>query len=447
VGFVNLKENQNTEFKEIWKDEWLKWICGFANSNGGTLYIGVKDNGDVKGINNANELAEIIPQTVRHLAGIIVEVNILKEENREYLEIKVEKYPFPVSLRGRYYLRSGKTNLEVTGLELDRFMNYKVGKTWDGCPYPNITINDLDKDAIKYFRKEALRHKRLTEGDLNIDDKTLIEKLQLYENDYLTIASVLLFHENPEYYFTGATIKIGYFDKNDADLRFQDEIGGSLIKQVERAIELIYEKYLKALIWYEGNQRREEYMFPKEAMREILYNAANHKQYEKGVPIQVSVYEDKIYVFNVGVFPKTLKVEKIYEKHGSSPYNPKIAGTFFRAGYIESWGRGFQKIKDECENNDVPLPVVDIQDDGIMIKCLPSKKYMELLNRNEPNTPNGTIKSILEEIIKNPKVTKPELSKNLNLGTTTISRAIISLKKDGYIERIGSNKTGYWKVN
>ena len=383
-----MKENQNIEFKETWRDEWLEWFCGFANSEGGTMYIGKKDKGEVKGITNAKELSELIPQKTKNLLGILVVVNTLVDDGKEYLEIKVEKYPFPISYRGKYYLRSGATNNEVTGQELNKFMLEKVGKTWDGCPYPNVSVENLDKEAIETFREKALNSDRLTKKDLAISDKTLLERLQLYENGYLTTAAILLFHENPEYYFTGATVKIGYFAENNADLRYQEEIGGPLILQVDKVIDSLKLKFFKALIWYDGIYRKEEYMFPMEAFREILLNAVNHKDYSRGIPIQVSVYEDKIYVANDGTFPKEIDITKIYEKHRSIPFNPKIAGTFFKSGMIESWGRGFEKIKDECKKKNVPLPVINVKGNGIMIECFPSNRYIELLNKK--NTPQDT---------------------------------------------------------
>lgn len=100
----------------------------------------------------------------------------------------------------------------------------------------------------------------------------------------------LLFSRDPERYQLGAYIKIGFFE-TDADLRYQDEIHGSLIEQVERAIELIHLKYMKARITYEGIQRKERYFVPDAALREALLNAICHKRYQGGIPIQVSVYE------------------------------------------------------------------------------------------------------------------------------------------------------------
>ena len=479
MRLIELKENQNIEFKETWKDEWLQWICGFANQDGGTLYIGVKDNGEIKGIHNAHKLAETLPQTVKHLLGIIVEINILNQDDLEYLEIIIEKYLFPISYHGRCYLRSGKTNLEVTGIELEKFMLKKLGVTWDSIPYKKFDIDDLDKDLIKIFREESIKSKRLTEKDLDVDDKILLEKLDLYENGYLTNAAVLLFHKTQERNFTGSSIKIGYFEKNHADLRYQDEIVGPLITQVDRTIEMIYSKYLKGFIWYDDIYRREEYMFPREAFREILLNAVNNKTYSSGVPIQVSVYEDEIYVFNMGTFPKTINIEKIYEKHSSKPYNPRLALTFFKAGMIESWGRGFEKIKEECEKGNIPLPIVEDQGgEGVMIHILPSKKYMELLNRDTGNKQNGekdTVKKLSNggvngglsggvngELNKNEQkiinsfvsdfvnedggLNSKQINEITNISMRTIERSIKSLKEKELIQRIGSDKTGYWKL-
>lgn len=81
------QENQNVEFKESWRDEYLKWICGFANASGGKIYIGVDDNGNVVGITKAKKLLEEIPNKVRDILGIIVDVNLKKDNDKEYLEV------------------------------------------------------------------------------------------------------------------------------------------------------------------------------------------------------------------------------------------------------------------------------------------------------------------------------------------------------------------------
>ena len=101
-----MAENQNIEFKESWRDEYLKWICGFANAQGGKMYIGVRDNGEVCGVTDAKRLMEDIPNKVKDVLGIIVDVNQLKEGELDYIEIVVANYPYPISYKGHYYSRS-----------------------------------------------------------------------------------------------------------------------------------------------------------------------------------------------------------------------------------------------------------------------------------------------------------------------------------------------------
>ncbi|MDD3981676.1 MAG: ATP-binding protein [Spirochaetia bacterium] len=93
---------------------------------------------------------------------------------------------------------------------------------------------------------------------------------------------------------------------------------------------------MKAYIRYEGIQRVEEFLFPELALREALLNAVIHKDYASGIPIQISVYEDKIMIWNSGVLPQNWNVDRLLGKHPSIPYNPLLANAFFRTGYIES---------------------------------------------------------------------------------------------------------------
>lgn len=217
-------ENQDIEFKSVWKDEYLKWICGMANANGGIIYIGKDDKGKVIGVNNAIKLVKEIPNKIKDTMGIIPEVKIEEENDLLYLVIKIDKYPTPISYQGKFYLRSGSNNHEVTGAELDRMMLNKIGRTWDSMPVPNVTISDLDEESIKKFKELAVKNKRLTPEEVAVDNETLLKNLQLFDGEYLTLAAILLFHNNPENWVTGAYTKIGYFKKNDADLIYQDEI-------------------------------------------------------------------------------------------------------------------------------------------------------------------------------------------------------------------------------
>lgn len=342
-----MNENQHREFKSSWRDEYLKWICGYANAQGGTLYIGIDDTGKVTGVKEAGKLMEDIPNKVRDILGIIVDVNLKSNEGKDYLEIVVDPYPYPVSYRGEYHYRTGSTKQELKGAALDRFLLRKQGLHWDSVPVPHVHFNDFDGNSISGFRKKTVLSSRLPEA-INIEDNhMLFEKLHLVSEDYFKRAAILLFHSDPEKYIGGAFLKIGYF-KTDADLIFQDEIHGNIFSIIDHTLELLLSKYLRADISYKGMQRIEAYPVPEAAIREMLFNALAHKDYSVSVPIQISVYDDKIMCWNPGVLPEGWTAETLLSKHASQPHNPLIANVLFRAGLIEAWGRGFEKILQSC---------------------------------------------------------------------------------------------------
>ena len=203
-------ESQNIEYKQSWRDEYLKWICGFANAQGGTIFIGVNDDGSVCGVENAKRLMEDIPNKVRDVLGIVVDVNLHEQDGLQYLEIVTGAYPYPVSYKGEYHYRSDSTKQELKGAALDRFILRKQGKTWDGVPVPFVKVEDLDDASFALFRRYAKHSGRMEAADLMDDNATLLDKLRLVEGDYLKRAAVLTFHPDPERFVTGAYIKIGF---------------------------------------------------------------------------------------------------------------------------------------------------------------------------------------------------------------------------------------------
>jgi ATP-dependent DNA helicase RecG len=380
-----MPENQSIEFKETWKDEYLKWICGFANANGGSLFIGKNDAGEIIHLENAKRLLEDVPNKVRDTLGILVDVNLHHTVKGDFIEIIVEPYPYPVNYKGQYHYRSGTTKQELKGAALDKFLLQRKGRRWDGVPLPNISIAELKQESFDFFRKRALKSQRIEEDVLTDSNELLIENLQLKENIYLKRAAILLFHPKPENYITGAYIKIGFFETDD-DLKFQDEIHGNLFEQIEKAMDLLFTKYIKADISYEGINRVEKYEYPKDAVREALLNAIAHKDYSGGVPIQISVYNDKIIFWNEGQLPENWTIENLLTKHPSKPYNPDIANALFRSGYIESWGRGTLKMIKECIDAGLPKPLYYYDMSGFFVefrKDIFSEKYLKSLGLND----------------------------------------------------------------
>lgn len=312
-----MAESQNIEYKESWRDEYLKWICGFANAQGGTIYIGIDDTGNVVGVKNIKKLMEDIPNKIQSGLGVVAEVNKFSKKGLDYIEIKVEPSSFPVSYHGEYHYRSGSTKQQLTGIALSEFIMRKTGIRW-------------------------------------------------------------------------------------------------------------------------------------EAVREAVYNAIAHNCYMFGTPIQIRIEDGAMIISNRCILPEGWTVETLMQPHDSIPYNPDIANVFYRAGYIEHWGRGIEKICDECKELGVDLPVYELRGNGLRV----SFKALQSALIRDSKTPKRQI-DVLDDVLgdrimkvlrNNPKITQTELAKQFGVPYRSLQRKMDELKATGCIERIGGKRYGKWIV-
>ncbi|MEO6126757.1 MAG: ATP-binding protein [Ferruginibacter sp.] len=360
-----MPEKQNIEYKQSWHDDYLKWVCGFANAQGGVIFIGKDDNGKVVGISDYKKLMEEIPNKVKDLMGILVDVNLHQENNLYYLEIITQPYAVPISLRGRYYYRSGSTKQELTGAALNEFLLKKSGKTWDDVIETRATFDDIDEKTVKIFLAASQNTGRLPEND-GLDLPELFEKLRLTENGQLKRAAIILFGKDPGKFYPGLYVKIGRFGKNDTDIIFQETEEGNLIILLQAVLNQLNHKFLIRSIGFEGMHRIEKGEYPLAAIREMLLNALVHRNY-MGAPVQIRVYDDKISIWNEGALPAGLTLAALKHSHSSRPRNPIIADVSFKGGYIDAWRRGTIKILDTCKEAALPEPEMQEQDGGFSI--------------------------------------------------------------------------------
>lgn len=467
---MNNKENQAVEWKESWRDDYLRWVCGFANGRGGRLIIGKSDKGKAVGIGTASKLLEDLPNKIRDLLGIVAEVNLLQENGRELLEIHVPAYSNPISYRGHYYQRSGSTLQELKGAALDRFLLRSQGRTWDAVPVPGVRVADLSASHIQRFRDMASESGRLEPADLSMPDTGLLEKLKLTEGNYLKRAAVLLFHQDPEQFITGAFVKIGFF-RSESDLAYHDEVHGGLFSQVKNTVDFLRTKYMNAAIAYKDIQRVEHFPVPYAALREVVLNALVHRDYAVPAPIQIRVYADKLKISNPAALPEGWTLEKLLGEHSSHPFNPDVANVFFRAGEIEAWGRGIERIFSACRNADSPKPQVRLSGNDLWFEFPFSPVYLDRVaggtkGKAPVKTPGKTsgktsgktgVKTgvkigvklpdlIVAAMRQDPNVTYVQLAQNLGKAESTIADAVNRLKEDGRIKRVGPAKGGHWEV-
>ena len=447
-----MAESQNIEYKESWRDEYLKWVCGFANAQGGTIYIGVDDAGNVVGVKDVKKLMEDIPNKIQSGLGIVADVNKHTKDGKDYLEIKVDPSSFPISYHGEFHYRSGATKQQLTGIALTEFITKKTGVRWEDVTVDGITVDDLDAESFKIFKREALRSKRMTEAELNISNEELLSKLKLLSNGKLKRSAVLLFYGDPSIVQVGSFVKVGKFANGTVE--YHDDLEGSLISTADKIVDLIYLKYLKAKITYEHDRRVETYPFARNAIREAIYNAIAHNCYMYGTPIQIRIEEEQIIISNRCVLPEGWTAETLMQPHDSIPYNPDIANVFYRAGYIETWGQGIQKICDECIALGADLPKYEIVGTGLRV-YFPALKSALIDQPKAPKHQNtdkhgalddAMVLKIIEKIKEQPDISQEALGEIIGVTRRVVQKYINALKEAGRIERVGGKRYGHWEI-
>ena len=448
VGY-DMAENQNIEWKESWRDEYLKWICGFANAQGGVLNIGINDNGVPVGLKDTKTLLEDIPNKIVTLLGIVADVNLQEKNGVDYIEIVVPKSNMPIAYKGVYHYRSGSTKQELKGQALQDFLLRKLGMTWDDMADERASIDDINPEAVAYFQKVAVANKRMSKEAVSDDILVVLQNLNLINDDgKIKKAALLLFGKQPEKFVSAPYFRIGRFRKDDTDLLFQDSVECDLIRMADRVVELLKSKYLISPIHYEGLQRIEDLEIPEAALREAIFNAIIHKDYT-GVHIQMKVWDDRIEIWNDGGLPYDMSIEKLLGPHSSKPRNVNIASVFYKAGFIESWGRGILKIQKGFEEAGIKAPQFEEDCGGVRITMYRNiatttkeKNQGETKEKNQGETKE----KIIELIRSNPYITQKEMCEALGLSQGGIEYQMRNLKQKGIIKRVGGDRGGHWEV-
>ncbi len=433
-----MPEQQNIEYKSNWHNDYLKWVCGFANAQGGIIYIGKDDNGNVIGLEDYKTLMEDIPNKIRNAMGITVEVNLHEYNKKHFIEIIVLPYSVPISLRGRYYYRSGSTKQELTGAPLNEFLLKKSGKTWDDVVEPKATFDDIDEEIVAKFLVMAKEKGRLPEVT-GLTTEQIFDKLRLTENNQLKRAALVLFGKDPGKFYPSIYVKIGRFRKDDTDLVFQETEEGNLIQLHQAILQQINHKFIIKNITFEGMYRNETPEYPIEALREAILNALVHRNY-MGAPTQIRVYDDKITFWNEGKLPIDLTLELLKRPHSSRPRNLIIADVCFKGGLIDAWGRGTIKIIESCKRAGLPEPEIIEENGGMLVTLFKNKLTAEQLTKLGLN--ERQLKAV-DYVKEKGKITNAELQELFGISKATATRDLTELvEKYEIFEKVGQTGVG-----
>ena len=444
-------EGQTIEFKKEWRDDILKTVSGFANTDGGTIYIGIDDKGRSVPLKGPKKLLENISNKIKDILGIVADVRTIKKPRKQAIKITIKKYTAPISYKGAFHIRSGSTTTELKGIELSRFLLSRAGTTWDNVVEPKALLKDISVKTIRHFQQLAKTRFPFIAREKSV--KLILQKLNLAEKGRLKRGAILLFGKDPKKYFTSAFIQAGRFI-SESEVVSTDLIEGNLFEQVEKTIEILRLKYLENRFYYEGIYRKEDLIYPEDALREAVINAVIHRDY-MGPHTQLRVYDDKLWLWNTGKLSEEITFDKLKKPHSSYPRNELLADVFFKAGFIEAWGRGTLKIVEKCREKDLPEPEFSEMTGGFLVSFFKPKapkvkegiKEISGENTEKIRRKYGeNAEKIILAISGDQFIRTHEIADKTKLSQSTVEKIIAKLKKDVILKRVGPDKGGYWSI-
>jgi ATP-dependent DNA helicase RecG len=281
-----------------------------------------------------------------------------------------------------------------------------------------------------------------------------LEKLQLTEGRKLKRAAIVLFSKNPNQFYPNVLVKIGRFGKDSTDLKFHEVVEGNLIHMLNEVQAQLNHKFLSRPVDFVGMQRIEKDEYPVAALREMLLNALVHRTY-MGAHVQLRVYDDKLSIWNEGGLPFGLTLEELKGEHNSRPRNPKIAEACFKAGYIDTWGRGTLKIINACKEAGLTEPMLEETNGGIAITLFKKAdgKNSETIRKEFGNNSERIRKQFgkaiahaFEVIAKHPDYSAEQIAAEISKTARTVEKYITKLKDAGILVRKGPKLGGYWEI-
>lgn len=447
-----MKESETLELKKSLaeKKEILETISAFANTKGGEIFVGIEENKDgsvkkVVGIVIKGREIETLTNEIKQNTDptIFPSVNLEKMEGKEVLSIKVEESPFkPVFAKDHAFKRVGKTNRRLTVQEIMRMAKNSVSHNITELPCKKATLKDIDGEKVKFFLRKA-KVERNFDADPNAPVKENLERLELMEDSKLLNAAILMFGKNPQRFFLQARMRCARFkgiDSNDyIDMKVFD---GTIQELREKAMKFVMQ-HTKHGVFFDANRRFDKWEYPLRALEEAFANALAHRTYDTPSEIQVSIYDDRIEVWNPGELPHPLLLSDLKKEHRSVPRNRMVAELLFLVRFIEKWGRGTNRILEEMEEHGLEEPVFHHLSGGFEVVLKgPGKEFEKQIEKEKLHILdlNERQKKAVEYIKEHGFITSKSYQEINDLGKVYSIRELNDMIKKNILKKTGRGK-------
>ena len=440
LNFIKQGEGLNIEFKTNFNAEVIETLVAFANAKGGYVFIGVADDGTIKGVETNQESIQNWVNEIKQKTAptLIPDIDVFEMEFRKVVIFSMQEYPIkPVAYRGRYYKRLQNANHLLAIEEVVNMHLKTINSSWDFH-----TNNDYKIDTIS-LEKVQIAIDAINQNGTNIkeDPINFLFKKDLIKNEKITNAAFLLFNKQDNVI---TTVELGRF-QTPIIIKDNDRTQSDLISQASQIMSFVEKHINKAIIITDKAHHKQEWQYPMEAIREIVMNMIVHRDYRDAADAIVKIFDNHIEFFNPGRLPDSISENDLLENnYMSTPRNKLVAGIFKSMGLIEKYGSGIRRIIEYFESAGLPKPTFKNKSNGFLVTIYSKVSQIDNDPLNDPL--NDRQINIISFIKKDIYITKEELANKCFVSLETIKRDIYKMQKMNIIERKGSRKTGYWQI-
>ncbi len=431
-------ESLEVEFKESFDREAVETAGAFANTRGGTIYVGVSRKGESIGI-------EVGPETLSDWSNqvsqgtdprVIPDIETREVGGKMVAMVVIRESPLkPVSVKGRCYRRVSTSNRVMTPAEISEMHLQSTGSSWDLQPAPGKTLRDIDPDMVRNYVRlaNAAGRKRIPEAE---SFERVLRKLELIKEHRPTWAAVLLFGKRPQSPLTQAVVHCGLF-KQESRVIDDRMIDGSLIDQVEEALKFI-QKNTNVEFVITGKPARDEiWDYPLEALREALINAVCHRDYTLPSNTDIRIHDDRLEIWSPGGLPFGITLPELFKPHKSVLRNKGIASVLYDIGWIEKWGSGIDKIRRLCRSEKKPEPEYEEQTQTLIARFRKDAfkdEYLRKLGLSERQM------AVVAYVRQHASITNADHRALAGVQRKTAARDLDALVSLGVLDRTGERK-------
>ncbi|MCR5603703.1 MAG: putative DNA binding domain-containing protein [Lachnospiraceae bacterium] len=444
------KESETLEFKKTTGElkEAMVSIASILNKHGvGTLYFGVKPNGDVIGQDvsesSLRDVSRVVYESIKPQIYPAIEEEIL--EGRHVIKVEFSGENAPYSAGGRYYLRTADEDREVSPEELKEFFGASKHRgKWERSK-SEATSNQIDKSTIKAFWQKAVSVGRLP--DEKYSCAKILNRFGLVSGDYLTNAGEILFGNTHP-----VTLKVAIFATNEKltflDMKTYEDNIYNLLQIAEAYIS----KNIRWRSEISGFEREEIPEIPIAVIREVLANSFAHAIYNGRTQHEICIHPDMITIYSPGDYASEYKPEEYIRRNLESELrNPNIAKLLYLTKSIEKFGSGFKRINSLCKDAGIKYSYERSNNGFKFVLYRPSiisdiSNVTTNVTYRTGEALNITEQSVLAVLKQDPTISREEISERVSKTVRTVQRALVSLAEKGYIKRVGAKKNSTWEI-